>query len=332
MKPSLLFATLSLVLASPQVFAKTELELLRARCREQERQIQQLEEENARLLGSREARPKSRPIETVSAAIAPSPRAETVATSGASIYKVRPGDSWTKISRLQGISIEQLAKANKLKSSAMLHPGQELKVPGRSGSAAPATAASKSKPAVESRLASGKTHELRQGETFSSISKKYGISVNDLIAANPTLKPTRLRPGQTVNLSKPLATSTIEMASSTAPRPKALETPAPSPARASGLSSPVANSLSKPEPKSLATPPTPPTPAFAPEPVAKKETSSPSSEGRIQPVIIEGEITYGEFAAKHGTDADRLNALNGLDLTTATILAKGSELYVPAQP
>jgi hypothetical protein len=49
-------------------------------------------------------------------------------------------------------------------------------------------------------------------------------------------------------------------------------------------------------------------------------------------VTIEGEMTYGEFAAKHGTDTSRLNDLNGLDLTTATVLAKGSELYVPAQP
>ena len=43
-------------------------------------------------------------------------------------------------------------------------------------------------------------------------------------------------------------------------------------------------------------------------------------------------MTYGEFASKHGTDTERLNALNGLDLTHATVLAKGSELYVPAQP
>ena len=43
-------------------------------------------------------------------------------------------------------------------------------------------------------------------------------------------------------------------------------------------------------------------------------------------------MSYGEFAAKHGTDTARLNDLNGLDLTTATVLAKGSELYVPAQP
>jgi hypothetical protein len=43
-------------------------------------------------------------------------------------------------------------------------------------------------------------------------------------------------------------------------------------------------------------------------------------------------MTYGEFAAKHGTSIGRLNDLNGLDLANATVLAKGSELYVPAQP
>jgi hypothetical protein len=51
-----------------------------------------------------------------------------------------------------------------------------------------------------------------------------------------------------------------------------------------------------------------------------------------QPVTIDSEITYGDFAANHGTDTERLNALNGLDLMNATVLAKGSELYVPAQP
>ena len=43
-------------------------------------------------------------------------------------------------------------------------------------------------------------------------------------------------------------------------------------------------------------------------------------------------MTYGDFAATHGTDTSRLNDLNGLDLTQTTVLAKGSELYVPAQP
>jgi hypothetical protein len=45
--------------------------------------------------------------------------------------------------------------------------------------------------------------------------------------------------------------------------------------------------------------------------------------------MIETEMTYASFATQHGTDTGRLNDLNGLDLTDATVLAKGSELYVP---
>jgi hypothetical protein len=55
-------------------------------------------------------------------------------------------------------------------------------------------------------------------------------------------------------------------------------------------------------------------------------------ERRIRSVKIDEPMTYGQFATQHGTDAERLNDLNGLDLTQATVLAKGSELYVPAQP
>ncbi len=72
------------------------------------------------------------------------------------------------------------------------------------------------------------------------------------------------------------------------------------------------------------------TPAAAPKetpPVA--ETPAPTK--KIKPVTVDSEITFGEFASKHNTDTDRLNSLNGLDLTTATVLAKGSELYVPSQ-
>jgi hypothetical protein len=69
-------------------------------------------------------------------------------------------------------------------------------------------------------------------------------------------------------------------------------------------------------------------------PAAAEETKSTPDkpEKKIRSVMIEGEMTYGDFAATHGTDTNRLNDLNGLDLTQTTVLAKGSELYVPAQP
>jgi hypothetical protein len=48
--------------------------------------------------------------------------------------------------------------------------------------------------------------------------------------------------------------------------------------------------------------------------------------------MVDTEMTFNEFAAKYGTDTARLNELNGLDLSKDAVLAKGSELYVPAQP
>ncbi|MFK7851228.1 MAG: LysM peptidoglycan-binding domain-containing protein [Akkermansiaceae bacterium] len=61
------------------------------------------------------------------------------------------------------------------------------------------------------------------------------------------------------------------------------------------------------------------------EPVAERRASN-------KPIKIEAEITYGQFAKNHGTTTKRLDALNGLELDPSTVLAQGSELYIPAQP
>ncbi len=47
---------------------------------------------------------------------------------------------------------------------------------------------------------------------------------------------------------------------------------------------------------------------------------------------IEKEITYGQFAVQNSTTTQRLDELNGLELDASTVLAQGSELYIPAQP
>lgn len=47
--------------------------------------------------------------------------------------------------------------------------------------------------------------------------------------------------------------------------------------------------------------------------------------------MIENTTTAGEFAARHQTNIARLNELNGLDLTDASVLAKGSELLCPGK-
>lgn len=148
--------------------------------------------------------------------------------------------------------------------------------------------------ATPSSRPTGASYKVQAGDTFFSIARKHNLSTDALIAANPNTKPSALRPGQLVNLT--------------------IAEPAPRPATAA-----VAQNL--------------PVSATAPTVQAFQDTPpAPAPEKKIRPIMIEGEMTFGDFAAKHGTDAERLNALNGLDLTTATVLAKGSELYVPAQP
>lgn len=333
MKPTLLLATLSMALASPSAFAKSELETLRALCQEQKRQINDLEAANERLrAGDHEARP-SAPAKTEPSPASAKPAAiEKASPPTASTYVVKAGDNFEKIARKVGMTSKALAKSNGMKTSSIIHPGQKLKVPGKAAPATPAVAAA----APVAPLTSGKTHKVRAGETFSSISKKHGMSTQAIVAANPKVNASALRPGQVVSLGGSASSSTTMISAParvTAP-PVVESAPKVAPPVAAMKSAPIRENI----PVSTAAPAstvaeTQSAPAPAPVPAVEKEIpATNTAEKKIRPVTIDGEMTYGEFATKHGTDAERLNALNGLDLTTATVLAKGSELYVPAQP
>jgi LysM repeat protein len=334
MKQTLLFATLSMVLALPQSYGATELETLRARCAAQERQIRDLEEQVVELQsgGSRQT-----------SQLASTSPVTSLSSSAMTTHTVRAGESMERIARRFGTSSTQLAKANGLKISSVIHPGQKLKIPGSSVVQAPTQAVTPSRATMTSNPAmAGKTHTVRAGDTYSGIAKKYGISIASLAAANPTAKTTALRPGQVLRLSSETPASSLASTPAAQPKPSSRSaTIATSPAAtaSSGTSSAIAATAppaTKHLPASAATPTntaTAPAAGTAATSPSQEPTLSPTNpEKRIRSVTIEGEMTYGEFAATHGTDTARLNDLNGLDLTHATVLAKGSELYVPAQP
>ena len=238
----LAFAMLSLVIASPTALGKSELETLRARCAEQERQIRLLEEENAKLRPApQETAAVAAPKSIVAATLKPAPEAKVVAKSKETpatpaTYRVKAGDNIDKIARRAGTKPEQIAKLNGIKVSSIIQIGQVLKLPNRSAATAPAA---KVVPVVEK-------------STAAVVDEPVEITKNVPVSNVPVSAPTAL-------ISDAVPTK------------------------------------------------------------------------KIKPITVDGEMTYGEFASKHHTDTERLNALNGLDLTTATILAKGSELYVPTQ-
>ncbi len=47
------------------------------------------------------------------------------------------------------------------------------------------------------------THVIKAGDTLRSIAKKYGVSINALMAANPQTRPTRLQVGRVLNIPAP---------------------------------------------------------------------------------------------------------------------------------
>ncbi len=56
----------------------------------------------------------------------------------------------------------------------------------------------------ESRsAASVRTHTVQAGETPAAIARKYGVRLDALMSANPTLEPRRMRVGQTLNIPSP---------------------------------------------------------------------------------------------------------------------------------
>ncbi len=192
---------------------------------------------------------------------------------GQETYIIKPGDNLTKIARKHGCTVAELIQENGLKSNAVIHPGQKLKIPG-------ATETTPITPADAPDI-----YTIRPGDTFSSIARRHDMSVEDLMAANPDTDAKTLRPGQKIKLGIPQDAAT-------------------------GSTGGTAND----------------------RPAEAEETTPPADKPAIVTMTVDAEMTYGEFAAKHGTDIARLNELNGLDLDASTLLAKGSELYVPQMP
>ncbi|NPA43624.1 MAG: LysM peptidoglycan-binding domain-containing protein [Chlorobi bacterium] len=114
------------------------------------------------------------------------------------IYTVKPGDYLGKIARRYRTSVAKIKKWNRLKSS-RIRVGQKLKIYTRHY--VPATA--KTTPSKSSAPPKGKYfyHTIRQGDTLWDISRKYNVSVRDLMRWNK-VSPGKLKPGTKLKIYK----------------------------------------------------------------------------------------------------------------------------------
>ncbi|MCB1051315.1 MAG: LysM peptidoglycan-binding domain-containing protein [Acidobacteria bacterium] len=106
-------------------------------------------------------------------------------------YKVRRGDTFSAIAKRNGVSVSSLQQANPGISPKRLQIGQMLVLPIKGGAG----------PSIPLGL-SEDFYTVRSGDTLSQIAQKVGVSVRQLQAWNPSIRPEKLRPGQRIRVRK----------------------------------------------------------------------------------------------------------------------------------
>lgn len=160
------------------------------------------------------------------------------------IITVQPGETLYSLSRTHGVSVSAIAAANGLTQSSQLTIGQRLTIPAPGSAAAlgngpaplgvitqpnPAAGPANTTPA---NTANSGIHVVQSGETMYSIAQRYGVSPNDLAAANGMASPQLVRVGQELSVPGPgnnvaAATPPTQPANSVTPANSEPETPQP---------------------------------------------------------------------------------------------------------
>jgi LysM repeat protein len=148
-----------------------------------------------------------------------------IQNAGGSTYTVKSGDTLAGIAARFGVSLEDLRAANPSVNASSLSVGQSIKLPSGT-SPNPTPAADTPGPAptdtppppppdtptpepqpTNTPSSLGQTYIVQSGDIPVSIAEKFGITVEELLAANPGLDPRAMHAGD-VLIIPPAATPT----------------------------------------------------------------------------------------------------------------------------
>ncbi|MEO1856545.1 MAG: LysM peptidoglycan-binding domain-containing protein [Rubritalea sp.] len=295
--------------------AASETDTLRTRCATQERQITQLEKEIDSL---HELLAKNNASSQRFAAV----KAPVSGPMNTTNYTVAKGDSLSKIARKHGVSLNALMAANSGINPNKLRIGQTVNLPNSAtfsqNGPTPAHPASIAKaeilpapiPAtthaeVPKALVNTQDYVVQKGDTLYGIARKNNTSVANILEQNQGLDPRKLRPGQSIAIATAQSSSVVKKA-------PALAKQIPEPKPVSQKETPK-KEIAKADPPNQST----------------QQVKHTPKQIEVRTVSVKRQMTFAEFATTYGSTVDQINTMNGLKLTKGTVLAQGSELYIP---
>jgi LysM repeat protein len=208
-------------------------------------------------------------IPSKTSSVPSAPSGANAAAGGA--YTVKPNDTLWDIASRYDLFVSDLIAANPGVDPQRLMAGQVLLIPGA------ATLGANAKPAAASKPVAAK-YAVRPDDTLWDIAANFGLSVNDLLAANSGVDPRRLMIGQQLTIPGISQEVLAAMLVAPLPAPAPVAVAAPDPALAAPAP-PVADATTQAPPPA----PDPAVPTTDPAAAAQPPAADPAQATPAQP-------------------------------------------------
>jgi len=116
------------------------------------------------------------------------------------VYTIQEGDTLSAISEEYGVSVEILLQANPGLQPQQLQIGQEIEIPSPDATLAPTPTLT---PTPTQTPKAPVIHVIEPGDGLLAIADRYGVTLDEIMAANPDVDPRRMAVGQEVVIPLP---------------------------------------------------------------------------------------------------------------------------------
>ncbi|MHC1790426.1 DUF459 domain-containing protein [Solidesulfovibrio sp.] len=143
--------------------------------------------------------------------VAGKPQAEAQPLAGGVGYVVADGDNFWTIARRLGVETAELTRLNAGLDPLRLRPGQVLAVPENARADALRAPAAPAGTGEERTISDAGLYPVAAGDTLWALSRRFGVSLEEILALNGEVDPVRLRVGQLVTVPAEGPVASAEM-------------------------------------------------------------------------------------------------------------------------